>query len=130
MTQQEKLQVLCQWLDEINIKWHKPRTAHAYPDGIGIIVSKPHIHVIVCPPEKEDGNYAVTVKRHTKAFFIRQNETKEYIIHKMTSSLRGWTSARALREEAKAFERQHREEEETAQAKPKRKRIHFQRVSK
>lgn len=127
MTQLEKCEALTEWLDLHHIEWHSPKKEHVYPQGIQFIIRKPHIHVIACQPLQEDGAFNVAKQRYAKAFFIREGETTEYIIHKMRNALKGWTSAQALRKEAEAPEARRKAGKVTG-SMPKRRRMHFQKV--
>lgn len=125
MTQQEKLQSLIAWLNRHHIEWHYPKDGHTYPEGTGLAISKPHIHVIICTPDKENESFLASKERHAKAFFIRETETPEFVIEKMRNCLHGYSVATVRKMEVKK-----------AAPKRKRERIHvahkpvYERVSR
>lgn len=137
MTQDEKLQSLIEWLDKHGIKYVQP-TDGEIDNFVRIIIKKPRAVVFTCPAEKEDFCYQAASLARQRAFFIRENDTEDFVVQKMRNCLRGWTSAMALQKEAEALEAKRKEEEAKKKAeeeaknppKPKRKRVHFQRVSK
>lgn len=118
----KKLSNLCRWLIAHQIEYVNPVDwKYSIPSQVMLITKKNHIAVIICKPEEEKLVYEDVCKAHCRAFFIRENETEDFVLEKMRNCLHGYTVKTVKQMEA---------EEAKETPKPKRKRIHFVRCQK
>lgn len=147
----ELLNSVCKWFDEHKIKWyHQPADIPGQgnvvlPFEVKVITGKPRpkIAIVVCDAEKEGLNFDILREKGFIPFFIRDNDDEAFTLQKIRNCTRGWNTAKVRKEERLAKEREERkakleaekkakEEAEAAKAalKPKRKRIHFVKISR
>lgn len=119
METKEKLDVLKKWLDNRMAKYNIPedneniKLTTRDKNGCGVIV-------FACPRDNEKFFYDLACENGAKAFFIREEDSMEFIIEKMEHCLDGWNLKRVRRENENAAKRK-------AEAQPKKRmrtRIH------
>lgn len=72
------------WLHDKGYEAYEP-DYKKHPDTLRLVVKKPHIYIFVSNDEKSD--YLHALKSKVRAFFIRETDTPEFLIEKMTNCI-------------------------------------------
>lgn len=126
MTTEEKLDVLKEWLKAHNFAIEVPEN---YPEEVVFLVPEKNIAVCVAEPERTRKLYLVLKAIGQRAYFVREEEDKDFLLDKMRNCVEGLDTKRAqIRErkrkkkaEDKAKAEKKAAEEKAAEA-PKHKR--------
>ena len=115
MNNEQKLELLKQWLQENGFNYKENYESHSCGVTIPLRVIQPRIAVYV----GHDNAFYHKVKKAYNPFFIREEETMDFILEKMQNCINNFGSAKRRREEKKA-----------QAVKPKRKRIRITKYEK
>lgn len=89
MNREDKLRALSAWLHDKGYEAYEPEEGDCrHLSYLRLIVRKPHIYIFVCNAEDEGECFLHAVAdRHARAFFIREADTQEFLVEKMTNCI-------------------------------------------
>ena len=124
MDKKEKLEALKNFLREKNVSYKEDKVA---TNGMKIDLFVRNYGIAVHLSDDTDQTFFKSTKKLYNPFFIRDEETIEFILEKMQNCMARITNERTEREDrAKKHEAENIEKIEIAEMKPKRKRVRIQ----
>lgn len=92
----EKFRKLCGWLNNTNHTWYEPIPSpdmEWMPKGVRLITDEKRIAVCVVEPEREAECFKALREHNYRPLFIREEDSANFVIEKMSNCLKGWNTA-------------------------------------